>query len=423
MTVLSAADAAPDAVAPGSLRRIPRLALLGCGNVGSAFAALASTGSRNPQVTIRHVLVRDASRPRPTLPAGAALTTESRRVLDSRPDVLVELLGGLEPARTIVLDALQRGIPVVTANKSLIAAHGAELRAMAARTATPLLYEAAVIAGVPFLGSFSRRPHALNVSGLVGIVNGTSNYVLTRARDERCSLLVALEQAQLLGLAEPDPGQDVDGIDAVEKLVVLLQVFGGFELSPKTVETEGIRGITLEDIEHARALGGTIKPVILADWSSDVTACSGPAFVPASNVLASVDRSENALALHGPHGRIVLRGPGAGPAVTAATVMDDVHEATRRSAPVDFPALQPVTPGPPETGWFIRLTADQLSPPIEIADLLASHGVFVQRSHGKDGARFSAVTLPSTRGRIESALRACRAATGCATSCLRALED
>src|SRR5918993_863810 len=164
-----------------------RVALLGCGTLGRASAPLPQPP---PPAThplhITAVLVRDTSRPRPTeLPP---LTEDARLILQSEPDVLVELLGGTEPARSLVLEALHKRIPVVTANKTLLAHHGAELRQAAQRTGTPLLYEAAVIAGGPFLGTFSRRPRAANVTSLTGIVNGTSNFVLTRCNRDNVSI-------------------------------------------------------------------------------------------------------------------------------------------------------------------------------------------------------------------------------------------
>jgi len=204
---------------------------------------------------------------------------------------------------------------------------------------------------------------------------------------------------------------------------VLLQVFGGFDVNSAQVETEGIRHVSPADIEHAHALGGTIKPVILADWTTGLTACSAPAFVPTSHLLASVDGSENAIVLAGRHGRILLRGPGAGPEVTAATVMDDLHEAARPSSSADFGALKPANPAAPETAWFIRLSSDQLPELVDIADLLASNGVFLRRSHSRAGATsLSALTLSCTRARVEAALRACRAAAGCDVALFRALE-
>jgi homoserine dehydrogenase len=397
-----------------------QVGLLGCGNVGSAFAALARAGSE-PTLRITHALVRDCLRPRPTLHPSAERVASGAAILATSPDVVVELLGGIEPARTLILEALLRAIPVVTANKSLLAAHGAELRDAAARTSTPLLYEAAVIAGVPFLGTFARRPHASEVFSLVGIANGTSNYILTRARNAGCGIDVPLADAQRLGYAEPDPAKDVDGIDAAEKLVVLLQHFAHAAVRTEAVETVGIREIASADVDHAAELGGTLKPVIFADWTDRLQAFSGPAFVPLRHVLASVDGAENAIVLNGRRGRLVFRGPGAGPEVTAATVLDDVLEAMS-SPPVRLPRLENVEPAIPDTGWFVTLGGSRLPGGVEIADLLASYGIYLQRTGGTGRESFSAVTWPAPRARIDSALRAVAAGAGCETKHFRALD-
>ncbi|HXG55756.1 MAG TPA: homoserine dehydrogenase [Vicinamibacterales bacterium] len=429
MTFAVAIDAARDvrsrttAAAPAPLN----IALLGCGTVGSAFAGLAQRESPERAVRITHALMRDLERARPTLHADVARIDDGQAIFAAPPDVVVELLGGLEPARSLVLEALHRGIPVVTANKSLLAAHGAELREAAARSATPLLYEAAVLAGVPFLGTFARRPHAAEITGLVGIANGTSNYILTRARDERCGIETALADAQRLGLAEPDPAHDIDGIDAADKLAVLLQQFAAADVARGRIETGGIRRLTAADIDQARALGGTIKPVISADWSAGLQAFAGPAFVDAAHLLASVDGAENAVVLGGRRGRMVFRGPGAGPEVTAATVLDDVHEAAQATGPMYLPALRPAEPTAPETPWFIRVTAAEVPPSLEMADLLASHGVFLQRTHrggrGAGAGTVAALTLPCARPRIERALGALAGAVRCEITLVRALED
>ena len=168
--------------APGGvLQREVRVSLLGLGQVGSAIAEIAAQQTHGPQrFTISTALVRDIHRRRSIDTTGIPLTTDSAAALASNPDVLVEVLGGLEPARTIVLAALESGVPVVTANKSLLAAHGDELFEAASQAGVPLLYEASVLAGVPFLGTFRRRPLARDISGLRGIVNGTSNYILSR---------------------------------------------------------------------------------------------------------------------------------------------------------------------------------------------------------------------------------------------------
>ena len=412
-------------------RRVPAcrpidVALLGCGNVGAAFAALTTRPHATAvPVEISTALVRDARRDRPGLWGGALRTSRADQVFAGTPDVVVELLGGTDPARSLVLEALQRQIPVVTANKSLLARHGQELREAAAATLTPLLYEAAVIAGVPFLGTFARRPYAAQISSLVGIANGTSNYVLTRAAVDRVGIDAALADAQRHGYAEPDPANDVDGIDAVEKLTVLLQHFAGTDIAPADIETRGLRTLTAAALEDAAALDGTIKPVIVADWSSTLSAFVGPAFVPDDHLLASVDGAENALVLAGTRGRIVFRGPGAGPDVTAATVLDDVFEAVAGGGPSSGGRLQRQPCETPETEWFVSLSAARLPRALDIADLLASHGVFIRRTGPRRSAhgieRVSALTWPATRPRLERALAALEAASGCRASAFRAL--
>jgi homoserine dehydrogenase len=402
------------------------VALLGCGTVGTAFATLAALSHHRARaVEISTALVRDARRERAAL--GAALRTElPEQIFLGSPDVVVELLGGVEPARSLAVEALHRHIPVVTANKSLLAAHGPELRDAAAATLTPLLYEAAVIAGVPFLGTFARRPHAAQISSILGIANGTSNYVLTRACAASMSIDAALAAAQRLGLAEPDPSNDIEGIDAAEKLVVLLQHFADVHVSVGALERRGIREVTSAEIEHARALDGTIKPVIAADWSDALATFVGPAFVPHGHLLAAVDDAENALVLGGPRGRIVFRGPGAGPEVTAATVLDDVLEAGEGRVGTSRVSLRAATCSAPESEWLVSLAADRLPRPLDVADLLASHGVFIRRTTPKrstDGVeRIGALTWPAERSRIDHALAALRSASGCDARHFRALE-
>ena len=400
--------------------------LLGCGNVGAAFAALTQQHHRSAlPVQVATALVRDARRDRPTLRGEALRTQLAEEVFSGSPDVIVELLGGTEPARTLVLEALHRHIPVVTANKSLLAAHGRELREAAANTLTPLFYEAAVIAGVPFLGTFARRPYAAEITGIMGIANGTSNYVLTHAAADRTGIDTALAEAQRLGLAEPDPSNDVDGIDALEKLIVLLQHFAGVDVPVAAVECGGIRTLSAAEIEQASALDGVIKPVIHADWSQGVHAFVGPAFVPQGHLLANVDGAENAIVAGGPRGRIVFRGPGAGPAITAATVLDDVLEAASATPYAPPPSLEAASVQSPETEWFVSVTADRLPRGVEIADLLSSFGVFIRRAGGRrstGGAdRTAALTWPCERARVERALAALDAAAGCRSLCFRAL--
>ena len=402
-----------------------RVALLGCGTVGRAFAALSrTTPAGTSPLQITGALVRDTRRERSLdLPP---LTEDAQLLLGSEPDVLVELLGGTEPARSLVLQALHQRVPVVTANKTLLARFGAELREAAHRTGTPLHYEAAVIAGVPFLGTFSRRPRAAGVTSFVGIVNGTSNFILTRCASDSISVADALADAQHRGYAEPDPSDDVRGIDARDKLALLLQHFAQASVPLEGIETRGLALVGRIQTAHARELGGTIKPIVSADWTRGaVDAFVGPAFVPIGHPLADVDGVENAIVLHTPGGRLIFQGPGAGPEVTAATVLDDVEEVLGGSGRV--PArIESVRVTAPKTGWLVTLEASRLPEGQDVADLLASHGLFASRTTATDTRSGretrSLLFWPAHRQVLERALASLCTAAGCTASAVRALE-
>lgn len=401
------------------------IALLGCGTVGTALARLAAHPSAHPPVHITTALVRDAARCRP-LPSSTRLTDDAGRVFEEPASIVVELLGGVEPARALLLDALARRIPVVTANKSLLARCGRELRAAATATSTPLLYEAAVLAGVPFLGTFARRPHAAGASSLVGIANGTSNYVLGRAA-AGVPIADALREAQRQGYAEPDPRADVMGIDPAEKLAVLVHHFAARDVHPDQFETVGIGSLSSRQSVHAAELGGVIKPVVSADWTGGaIEAFVGPAFVPHEHPLARVDGVDNALLLTTPHGRLLFQGPGAGPEVTAATVLDDVREVIAGVAPQYRSSLAATRVEAPETEWLIALAASRLPRGTDLSDLLASHGVFARRwtaRHTCEGYEAqSFLTWRATRSQVDLALDAVRRASGCDVTAVRALE-
>jgi homoserine dehydrogenase len=302
-------------------RNAIRVALLGHGTVGRAVAdAAAARGTE-----IVSVLVRNLER-RP--PSSLNFERDGSRVLNSRPDVLVEALGGLEPARSLVAAALERGIPVVTANKSLIAAHGPELRARAALAGVPLLYEAAVVAGVPFVGALANRPGLSALTQITGILNGTS-HAITSAIEQGVSFRDALADAQARGYAEPDSSADISGRDAAEKLAILLQLCGAPNTTAADIACVGIDTLRSEDFAAARAQGGVIKPIATASfgpggWVGRV----GPAVIPRSHLFAGLSGVTNALELHPVIGApITFVGPGAGPAITAQTILDDVVQA------------------------------------------------------------------------------------------------
>jgi homoserine dehydrogenase len=349
-----------------SAPRVVRVALLGYGRINQALAELAAR--RRPDLRAAGIdlhlcraLVRDVTKPRcaPPLP----LTDAHDGILDD-VDVVVEAIGGVEPARTLIAAAIERGVAVVTANKSLVAAHGAALRALAERHGTPFAFEAAVVAGVPFVGALARRPLFANARRLEGILNGTSHFILTEMA-RGTTFGGALETAAARGCAEPDATADIDGRDAAEKLTILLQLCGWSSATTAGVARCGIDAIDAVDLSGAAAVGGTIKPIAVADLDGGDAggAWAGPALVENDHDFARLDGVGNALAITGAGGdRVTFSGPGAGPAVTAATLIDDVVEATSGRGPV--PPTQSrrrecaTALHPPSRGWFLRLNLD-----------------------------------------------------------------
>ncbi len=235
-----------------------------------------------------------------------------------------------------------------------------------------------------------------------------------------------LIEAQRLGFAEPDPRKDLSGEDAAEKLAVLLQHFAAREVRPASLNPSGVDDITPTQIAHARALGGVIKPVIYADWSDGLQSFVSPAFVPSAHPLSRVDGVENALLLGTRFGRVLFQGPGAGPDVTAATILDDVREILTASAAPVSAGLRTDRAAAPDTPWLLTLTATRLPRATEVADLLASYGVFPQRTTARDGRsgdeRQSLLTWNGEGAELAAACRALASAAGCSIRSIRALE-
>jgi homoserine dehydrogenase len=409
------------------------VALLGLGRVGSAVARLTLGDAWcRAAFTITGALVRNtAARAGVPFP----VVSDARALLDSEPEVVVEVLGGIEPARSIVLAALERGIPVITANKSLLARCGDELFDLSERTGTPLRHEAAVIAGVPFLCAFSGRPFASRVSHLSAILNGTSNFILTQVASGT-GFDAALDLARRLGYAEPDASLDLDGTDAAEKLTILARHFGGLSLQPGQIARDGIARLTREDLRCAGAFGGTIKPLACAAWADAPAAWVGPAFIRGDHPLFPVRGIANGICLESRlTPPLVFSGPGAGPEATAATILDDVLNAHRTEPVVrgtgaigqTAEGLGRVTVSEPPTGWFVRVShpADRLDP-LGVADLLSTFDVWIQRtSTPSDTAAPNALWLlthPCERARLDAALHALRAAARCDTCTVRVVE-
>jgi homoserine dehydrogenase len=314
-----------------------KVGLLGCGNVGGAFVEVlqrdagtiaARTGLH---LEITRVAVRTTTRERAVAVDPSLLTHDAAGVAgDPSIDVVVELIGGIEPARTLILAALKAGKPVITANKELIANVGQELFEAAATAGVDLLFEAAVAGGIPLIRPLRESLAGENIRRVTGIVNGTTNFILTRMTEQGASYADALAEAQQLGYAERDPTADVEGFDAGAKAAILASIAFGARVVAGDVYREGISGITAADIAYAGRLGYVVKLLAVAERfdSGEVGVRVHPAMVPATHPLASVRDSFNAVFIEGQAvGELMLYGRGAGGMPTASAVIGDLIDA------------------------------------------------------------------------------------------------
>ena len=320
---------------------VVRVGLLGCGNVGASLAQMiASNGDAiaeraGVRLQITQIAVRDLSIDR-GLPTNTAVMTDDPAavVAASDVDLVVEVMGGIEPARTLILAALAAGKPVVTANKALLAAAGAELFAAAEAGGVDLLFEASVCGGIPLMRPLRESLAGDRILRVTGIVNGTTNYILTRMTEAGQSFADALAEAQALGFAEADPTADVEAHDAAAKAAIIASIAFGAEVTDSDVYREGITSITAADIEAARELGYVVKLLAVAEErDGKVGARVHPAMVPVQHPLASVREAFNAVFIEGEAtGEVMLYGRGAGGFPTASAVLGDVIDAAKNLA-------------------------------------------------------------------------------------------
>ena len=315
--------------------------VLGCGHVGSALIGLLAeqravvAGRTGMDLEVVRVAVRSASRDREVALADGVLTTDAAAVVhDPAVDVVVELIGGIEPARELVSQALGLGKPVVTANKELLANYGAELYSAADAAGVDLLFEAAVGGGIPLIRPLRESLAAEPLRRVMGIVNGTTNYILSQMAEHGTAYHDALADAQSLGFAERDPTADVEGHDAAAKASIIATVAFGARVLAGSVYREGISGVSAADIAHAQRLGYAIKLLAIAervgevDGKPELAVRVHPAMVPAGHPLASVRDSFNAVFVEGDAvGDLMLYGRGAGGRPTASAVLGDLIDA------------------------------------------------------------------------------------------------
>ncbi|MEW4617547.1 homoserine dehydrogenase [Streptococcus xiaochunlingii] len=318
-----------------------KIALLGFGTVASGVPFLLKENgdkifqAAQSEIEVAKVLVKDEEEKARLLAAGNEfnfVTNIDQIIEDAEVSIVVELMGRIEPAKTFITRALQAGKHVVTANKDLLAVHGAELIAIAKEHGVALYYEAAVAGGIPILRTLVNSLAADKVTRVLGVVNGTSNFMMTKMVEEGWSYEDALAKAQELGYAESDPTNDVDGIDAAYKMVILSQFAFGMNVQFDQVGHKGIRDITPEDVAVAQGLGYVIKLVgSIEETPSGLSAEVTPTFLPKAHPLAGVNGVMNAVYVESIGiGESMYYGPGAGQKPTATSVVADIIRIVRR---------------------------------------------------------------------------------------------
>ena len=347
---------------------------------------------RGIDLKVQKIAVRDASKKRPVEVPSGLLTEEVGDVIDN-PDIqiVVELMGGIEPARSYILQALQAGKDVITANKSLLAEHGDELFLAAHTHNAGLAFEASVCGGIPIIRSITQGLPANRITSLYGILNGTTNYILTKMSDEDGDFAEILKQAQDLGYAEADPTMDVDGTDAAQKLAILCRIAFGVSLPYQSILREGITSISRIDIAFARDLGYTIKLLGIAKFGEQgLEARVHPALVPRDALLANIKNEFNAVEIVGDAaGPQVYTGRGAGASPTASAVVSDLlYQAERRIAGrqrvnrqmVDVARIEPLAAEDIVTSYYCRFTVEDTPGVLaHIATIFSSHNISIAR--------------------------------------------
>jgi homoserine dehydrogenase len=389
-----------------------RVALLGCGGVGSEVYRLlgqqaADLAARiGAPLEVAGVAVRRPSRVR-AVPVDPALLTGDAMALATRPDVdiVVEVIGGIEPARSLLLAAMKNGKSVVSANKALLAEDGGTLHQAARDAGADLYYEAAVGGAIPLLRPLRESLAGDTVRRVLGIVNGTTNYILDRMDTSGAGFADALEEAQALGYAEPDPTADIEGFDAAAKGAILASLAFHSEVTAAEVFREGITGVTRADIASARALGHVVKLLAICERNeAGISVRVHPAMIPRGHPLAGVREAYNAVFVEAESaGRLMFYGAGAGGQPTASAVLGDIVAVARnqlagtRGPDATTYADLPVLPmGQALTRYHVALdVADRPGVLAQVAHSFARHEVSIEavRQEGRgDDAQLVIVT-------------------------------
>jgi homoserine dehydrogenase len=406
-----------------------KVGLIGFGTVGKGLAEVLLSQRerliRRTGMTIRLAGVADhGTTAMPERFADIPLTRDASQLInDPEIDIVVELIGGIEPAKTFVMQAIASGKHVVTANKALLSQEGADIFAAAAKQGVEVGFEASVGGGIPVIKALKEGLVANRILSIMGIMNGTANYILTRMTDEGIPFADVLKDAQQLGFAEADPTYDIEGVDTAHKLAILMTMAYGMPITHKEIATEGISRIEPMDIELARELGCRIKLLAISRNHGDhVEARVHPTMVPQGHLLASINGAFNAIHFHGDTvGNILLYGLGAGSIPTGSAVAADVVDIARniRCGSIGrVPALsylpeemrpRRITPMDELCGpYYFRLTVlDQPGVLSTVAGILSKHEISIESVIQKGRKKTGAVPLVIvTHSAKESAVRA-----------------
>jgi len=400
--------------------------LLGCGTVGTGVLQLLQTKHTDyahriqSSLGITKVLVRDLTRARDGVDP-ALLTTDAEDILeDPEIQIVVEVMGGIEPARSYILQALRAGKHVVTANKALVARHGQELFEAAAESGVALYFEAAVAGGIPIIQTLKRSLAANTLDSVYGIINGTTNYILSAMTDEGRDFEAVLKEAQAQGFAEADPTDDIEGFDAAYKLAILAALMFKRRIDVKQIHRVGIQHISAQDIAYARQFGYTIKLLAIAKRHGEhMEARVHPTMIPSDHPLASVNGVYNALLVHGDAvGELMFYGRGAGQMPTASSVVGDLlNLAAELEAPPNLlmsceygPEIAQLSP--PEhviNRYYIRIqTQDKPGVLGQLGALLGHEEIsihtLIQTKHRPGEAELVLITHPVSELRLRQAV-------------------
>ncbi len=396
-----------------------RIALIGAGTVGSKVASLMleqaddlEARSGAPLVLVG-VGVKDGKKSRPHIPA-KLITTDIPGLLAKDIDIVVEVMGGIEPARTYILDAMSRGISVVTANKELLARDGATLAATAEKNNVDLYYEASVAGAIPLLRPLRESLVGDRVKKVLGIVNGTTNYILTKMDETGASFKDALAEAQKLGYAETDPSADIEGNDAAAKAAIVAQLAFHTRVTIDDVYCEGISKVSANDVKAAKEMGFVIKLLAIAERLDEqsVVVRVHPAMIPRSHPLASVREAFNAVFVEAEAaGSLMFYGRGAGGAPTASAVLGDLVAVARnkmsgRRGPGEsiYADLKVKPVSEAMTSYYISLqVADKPGVLAQISQKIANNNVSIQTVR-QDGLENAAQLIIRTHRALEKDL-------------------